>query len=418
MSSNALVDSLVYAVKPNGVSARSYRAAAHASNAQSFSPGSTIKFSLSGCGSRGVYLNTAQSYVKLRVTNTTVDNAAAAKAVNLDGCGGMALFERITVLHAGRVVEEISDVATIYSMYLDSMVDKDDRVDGMAVSMGTDGTTARTGAQIGASGTTTLCFPLFSSVLGPQLQKYLPVGMLSAGDVQVEIVLNTAQRALVCAAANDVPGFTIDNFEFVQSLVELSEEGERMVRTATGGEIVLSTDIYRAYNAQADSGTSTGVITVPARFASLKTLHAIWRPQADVVAVDKKSLTGRANVSLSQFGWRIGAMSVPQVPIRSTSEAFMEHQRALHAVGSADIHGSIDATNWAAAAEGTFVCSGELEAYAGKSSQLESGISTVTTPIFFEWTKTANLGADHLVTSVAHADGLIIVANGQLETRF
>jgi hypothetical protein len=274
--------------------------------------------------------------------------------------------------------------------------------------MSSDVTNPRLGLQIPASSQTTVCVPILSSVVGVFCDKMVPVGRLS-DDIRMEIVVADAIRGMVSVAGGS--NWTIQSFELVATLIELSDEGESVVEAVSpkSDPLFLHSNAW-AHNVGTINSAGQTSILVPFRYASLKSLVAIPRRTTEINDLASYSLSSRANPQLDSYQWRIGGSVVPnkQVYLKNTNntggyaEGFSEVLRAWHSLASPDGCSSLRAdyynvndtaiSSTAVTALSTtlnshkngFVIAQELEVFSNRNSLLLSGINTLGVNSYFD----------------------------------
>ena len=130
------------------------------------------------------------------------------------------------------------------------------------------GTSFATGAQ------RTFCLPIFSGVVGVLNDKMLPIGLL-ADDIRLEFTFESLASAVVQSVAMTTGTCLILDFQLELTIVELSDEGESMVRSNCQYPqmpLYLHGCSWRHYVSQLPNSSGGYSTLVPARFASLKQL--------------------------------------------------------------------------------------------------------------------------------------------------
>ena len=141
-------------------------------------------------------------------------------------------------------------------------------------------------------------------------------------------------------------------------------------------------------------------------------------------------LTSKCSFDIADYTFRVGSRNIPPTRIKCKPtnfiEPFEELKRAFHAPGNSLVTmGCHDVASYGAnphAVDGTnsFIIGSDLESYAGKSSELISGLYTSGTDVYWSATFTDNttVTADALVDFYAHYDLILNIVDGQMTAAF
>jgi len=115
----SLSDALVHSVKPSAVSGHKYRQNLPAYNKRVFKPGEVIMLNVS-CGRRGQYVNQRMSYLKFKLTNTSVrtsaDVTAGTPATISPDYSASSLIERLELYHGSSLLEQTHSYGLLHAM--------------------------------------------------------------------------------------------------------------------------------------------------------------------------------------------------------------------------------------------------------------------------------------------------------------
>ena len=139
--------------------------------------------------------------------------------------------------------------------------------------------------------------PILSGLGGVLAEKYLPLSLADDSKLEFSIELNN----LAFVYANGVTPTTtwqILNMELELCIIEMSSEGMHMIESVSpfSQPVYLHASSYRHFTASLPTN-QTGQVThlVPARFASLKSLHVLPRRSTEVVSASSYSLSSLVN---------------------------------------------------------------------------------------------------------------------------
>jgi hypothetical protein len=168
---------------------------------------------------------------------------------------------------------------------------------------------------------------------------YVPLFAMTGSPLRIEIQLVSAINQLVTCNDNypvvaSVRSFC-DNVEYVANMMELSDSGMSMVKSAVGnGPVNWVVQDYRNYAFNATLGTTETTLSVPipAKFNSLNSLFMTFRLQANTSGAATFSATESCQFSLTDYFFRIGSKTVPTKPPATVPEFLGEFLRAISSV--------------------------------------------------------------------------------------
>ena len=298
-----LSDDLHYSLKPSAVASRTYRCSIPTANKSTFSPGDLAIAYIPA--RRNCFLDTSQSYLRMTIQNN--EPIGATNYFSLDSCGA-CVINRLDVFSGSNLCESVQGYNILYDYLLDSQLTVAQRT-ALSAAYGTSGNiggnsyAARNGAIIAASGKLTTCMPILSGLVGCLAEKYLPLSL--ADDIRLEFSLE-ANNVAVAYAAGVTPTTTwsIVSMELELCIVEMSSDGMAMIERETpfSQPVYLHASSYRHFTANLPTN-QTGQVTylVPARFASLKSIHVLPRCFTQTTAATSYSLSSRINLGSQQL---------------------------------------------------------------------------------------------------------------------
>jgi hypothetical protein len=433
----AITSDLNFSLKPSGVRSKSYRASILPTNKSTFNPTDTCIIYIPG-GRRNTYLDVNQSYMRM-----TIKNNDATQAFKLDNCATCAI-NRIDVFHASNLLETIQGYNVLTSYILDMQSSYSQRI-GLANIYGFDSTGDRIGSTLAAGAQQTYCLPIFSGVCGVLADKMLPLGLL-ADDIRLEITFETLALMIVQGATALTTAPTILDFQLELTIVELSDEGESLVRSNYAypeQPLYLHGASWRHYTSQLPASAGGYSTLVPARFASLKQLALLPRRSTEVSSTTSYSLSSRVNPNFAYYWWRIGSAILPPKAVYlensgntgGYAEAYAELLKSWH-----DLHTTANSTclglEYAVADvaiancpqvavsvtansyKNGFVIAQELESFAQRNDVLLSGMNTLSSQIFFETTINTAPATTYTLDFFAYYDHILVLDRGILSVKY
>lgn len=432
-NSIALTSDLQYRLKPSACRSKSYRCSVLPTNKSTFGSTETCIIYVP-CGRRNSYLDVLQSYMRMTVKNTS------ATAFNMDGSGA-SFISRVDVFHGSNLLETIQAYGVL-SNYIFDLQTSDSQRKGLANIYGFDNTGGRQGATLAAGAQITLCLPIFSGVVGVLSEKCLPTGALG-DDIRLEITFESTGNAIYSAGAST---WSIQDFQLELTFIELSDEGENMVRQELSPDkpTYLHGSSWRHYASNLPVLSGNFSTLVPARFASLKQLAMIPRLNSILNNVNQYSSINRTNPNIAFYQWRMGGALIPSksVYLENSSntggygEAFTELLKSWHGLNTTDqstilgqsynisdqaSSANFSTTQFSADANGYkngFVISQELESFAQRNDVLLSGMNTLSSQVFFECQINTAPSASYTLSFFAWYDHILILQNGLLSVKY
>jgi len=401
--SGAFPTSMNLTTKPPAVPARSYRTNISPINGSVFQPSSTIKIDIPTGGS--VFLDGKQSYLKFKIQN----NGTAQ--LLLPG-SALGMISRLEIYHGGQLLESIDQYNVITKAFLDAQSTPGWKGNAGICLWGTS-STASYGDSISSYVEESYCVPLMSGIIGSHLSKYTPLAVMDAAPLRLELTL-TNQNGVSSTA---VPIWQVLDVEYVAQLTELSADSMRMLRSALGGVVEISSESYRNYNyVIAQQQTSVSEM-IPCKFSSVKGVYTTFRKILEIES-DEEPITKRtfpcSDTSNFRSQYRLGSLNYPQKAIQGIREHFGELMKSFHAVSDITT-GDISFANYSAE---QFVLGQELESFAHSSDVLESGVNTLSQNTYIDLNLAGGAPSDIRMDVWAHFDQFLVVENGLASVRF
>ncbi len=208
--------------------------------------------------------------------------------------------------------------------------------------------------------------PLVNGLIGVNQDKMIPLQLLGASPITIEIELAPTLDVGVFGG-NPATPYTIDTVRYVAQLVETPpalDEQLRMVQEQSGGAIMLSGIDYTHFQGTISQGaTGQQNINVPARRRSIKSILWTGASQAFVAgganAQDVRyNLSFGGNFNMTEYSVKVGSIQYPSEPVRCDyglaagpagvrSEHFAELEKCFGTLGSVIGLGSLSTTNFA-----------------------------------------------------------------------
>jgi hypothetical protein len=375
----------------------------------------------------------------------TIKNPSAAIPFSFD-VSAFSIINRIDIFHGGNLLETIQNYNLLATYICDMQTSLSSKY-GLGNMFGFDNTGGtRSGRDIPVSGVFTACLPIFSGVCGVLSDKMLPLGLL-ADDIRLEITFESSTLGIVGGVG---ASYSILDFQLELTIVELSDEGENMVRSNYSypeTPLYLHGSSWRHYTSTLPALSAGGFSTlVPARFASLKQIALLPRRSVEIADYASHSIGSRVNPNFQYYWFRIGSAIIPSkaVTLEGTNtggyaEAYAELLKAwhdLHTTSSVNTLGleysvaDVAVANCPQVAVTTniggnsykngFAIAQELESFSQRSDVLLSGMNTLNSQIFFETnigTALAAASGSYTLNFFAWYDHILVLDRGILSVK-
>ena len=436
----AVTSDLDFRLKPSAPRSRSYRASILPTNKNTFNPLDTAILYIPG-GRRNTYLDCSQSYIRMTLKNTDPTGV-----FRLDGSAN-CMINRLDVFHGSNLLETIQTYNILSSYIFDMQLSVTNK-NALANLYGNDTDGDRQGISFGTGAQRTFCLPILSGVVGVQNLKYFPIGLL-ADDIRLEFTFESLASGVVQTTAMTTGTCQILDFQLQLSIVELSDEGESMVRSNyqyPQMPLYLHGCSWRHYVSQLPASAGQYSTLVPARFASLKQLALLPRRSTEVSSTTSYSLSSRVNPNFAQYSWRIGSSMIPSKPVflensgntGGYGEAYAELMKSWHALHNISTTSCLGLEYNVADATvancpqiqlqtggfsylNGFVIAQELESFALRSDVLLSGMNTLSSQVFFEAqinTAPAGVGVTYTLDFFAWYDHIMVIDQGIISIKY
>ena len=267
-----------------------------------------------------------------------------------------------------------------------------------------------------------------SGVLGPGCSKYLPIS--KATDLRLELTVENAIQAVVHATGT--PSFTVNNMQLILTYIDIDGSVASQLEQAVGGRYIISSESWRNYTSILPASRSGDSVLIPARYSSLRTLVSTFRDYVNNSDQTKYWLSARSNPFYSASGvqsqvqYSIGAVLVPQTPVKFVSEMWMNGQQAFHQLGSISNGSRCYYANWNQSAYydtntygmGTFAFAQNFDSFLNKTDSLTVGFNTINSPTFLNLTYPASVATQQRLDTWAHFDMILDISDAGMVARY
>lgn len=407
-------------------------------------------------GRQGSYLFPKDSFLEAKVSLTVVDSTAS-KDYYIDQCI-YSLFNRIRVFHGSTVLEDTAYVSKIWNALYDIQINENERRgDCLTKLIGDTSTSAApylqyndacTGLKIMTSSATTsqastssvydFTFVLPSALLGSLCSKALPLGLMGASSLYLELELSSAPMAFVTASTTTTSAssyFTVSDIYYNAKMTTLPSEIHELLIESTGGYINIPAVAYKSEVKSISSGTTAFNDKFSFQFSSIKNFLFFLQNGATAIgSYSKRSTTSRPKCNLQDYFLLINGEAYPSQTIANPSRMYMELCRSFDGMTDTNFGGIITYQNYiynthddatdvltATASQSInkrFIAGIDTDRFSHSSDTLMSGTSSIGQMVSLQLNfSSATTNALNLY-SVVQYDVLYHIQDGQVSAKF
>ena len=317
------------------------------------------------CGRAGQYLFPRDSFIEARIKiNTT--NATGQAYASIDQ-SVYSLFSRMRIYHGSNMVEDTLYCNRLWTAIYDLQVNENKRRNDCINKLVLDNATSL-GNVIGSdsnrgllgfnffnsatlstvdSSTIDFCFTLPSALLGSLSQKALPLGLMGASSIYLELELASIATAFITTGTGlTINSYTVSDIYYNAKITSLPEDVHGLVVQSSGGTINLPAVSYKTEVKTIASGSSAFNDKFSFQFSSLKNFVFWFNNSTSANDVLKRSITSRPRANLSDYFLSINGEAFPSQTITNPSRMFSELLRAFDAVNDNYMGGILTYQNY------------------------------------------------------------------------
>jgi hypothetical protein len=342
------------------------------------------------CGRQGQYAFPMDSYLEGKVkVNTTVTISGGVNTYVDQSV--YSLFRRLRVIHGSTVVEDWLDCGKWWTALYDIQVNESERrgdtINKLVYDNSGDnnsgvynnhllGYVFNTSQAVGSnvdSSSVDFCFTIPSAIVGSLAQKALPLSLMGASSLYIELELNPANVAFVQnidggTAAGSINSFTMSDIYYNAKVTNLPQEVESAIIESTGGVINLPAISYKSEIKSVASGSSAFNDKFSFQYSSIKNFLFFLQNQSVANGGNLyRSVSCRPRCNANEYYLNINGEVFPSQPISGLARQYTELLRSFDMLTDTNAGGIITLKNY------------NNNVHTTASSQLDNGIATTTT---------------------------------------
>jgi len=307
-------------------------------------------------GRRGMHLYPLQSYIEGQITVSATASDTAGQ-IYLDQ-SIYSIVRRLRVLHGSTVLEDTLYTNRLWNTVYDMQKNSSER-EGDSISIMADAATGVIGANMGittvaatsvASAVFDFTFQLPSALLGTLASKSLPLGLMGASSLYIELELEPAIIPFVgSSTVTSIDSYSLTNIYYNAKISSLPSDVEGALIQSTGGEILLPAVSYKGELKTMATGTAFND-KFSFQYSSLKNFLFIMQSSDTASGVTsgqlKRCITSRPCWNLSEWNLMINGEPYPSQTINKPSKMYMEVLRAFDAMAHTNAGGILGKNNY------------------------------------------------------------------------
>jgi hypothetical protein len=169
------------------------------------------------------------SYRRFKVVNTSIGGDLQPDYTAASFIMSMSLY------HGSNLLQQIHEYNALYHMMYDLQADIETHKRAGNILHGSSSSTTRTGTKIDKGGSFSACYciPILPGIIGPLQSKYLPTGIMTGGDLRLELTLADLRSAGVVSPSPNSASWEITDAELELEYVEVSSTPPRSAELST-----------------------------------------------------------------------------------------------------------------------------------------------------------------------------------------
>jgi hypothetical protein len=343
------------------------------SDNSTYNGGDTIRIEIP-CGRKGQYLFPKDSFIELKIRVNAQNGVTAASSIYIDQ-SIYAIFNRIRIFHGSNVVEDCLYVNKVWSALYDLQINEIKRRGESIMKLVNDNTATNVGvlnnpsifnnglngalftrmlANAGAADSNIFdaCFCIPSALLGSLAAKAVPLGLMGASSIYLELELAPNAMAFVTDSGGTAAlnSYTVSDIFYNGKITTLPNDIDDLLIQSTGGIVNLPAISYKAEAKTISAASSAFNDKFSFQYSSLKNfLFFVMNSATANGLLGARSITARPKANISDYFLLINGEAFPSQTISSTSRMYSELLRAFDGLSDTGFGGIINYYNYSQA---------------------------------------------------------------------
>ena len=400
-------------------------------------------------GRSGMHLFPHSTYLEGKVSlNVTTLNTPAVNAeikCKLDQCV-YSLFRRMWITHGSYTLEDQLYCNRNWNAIYDLQKNQQGRVGDTIHLLNSDDavdttkkgltftyikTTATGTADTGDTVAVDFCVVLPSALIGSLAQKALPLSLMGASDLYLNLELEDGTVAFTREDTNttSINYFTLSEIYLNYKVSILPNDIERALLNSTGGRVLLPATSYKGELKSISAGSSTFNDKFSFQFSSLKAITFFTQNSTNANGlISGRSVSSRPRSDLSEYYLTVNGVQMPTQAIKGFTRSYMEVLRAFDVMNDTNACGILNRTNYSSGsgadaaetkdAEFRFIGGLDMDRFNHSSDVQISGTNTLGSSLNLNLTFGTTTPAGLNLYSFAMHDISFEVDNGQMMVNY
>ena len=421
--------------------------------------GDTIRIEIP-CGRKGQYLFPKDSFIELKIkisSGTTSANVANSSAYIDNSI--YAIFSRMRIFHGSNVVEDTLYCNKLWTALFDLQINETKRRGESIMKLVGDNTATSnsvfnnglsglrfsqfaTGAAAVAAADSTVydaCFSIPSALLGSLASKAVPLGLMGASSIYLELELApTLQVFITDGTGVFVNSYTVSDIFYNGKITTLPNDIDDLLIQSTGGIVNLPAVSYKVEAKTISAASSAFNDKFSFQYSSLK--NFIFFLQNTTTAngtITTRGVSSRPKCNISDYFLLINGEAFPSQTIQNTSRMYAELLRAFDGLTDTGFGGILNLANYSANTNTTtddqltgtvgsygpttpqkrFIAGIDLDRFNHTSDTLLSGTSSIGQMVTLQLNMSAGLSETCTLFAAVQYDVLFHIEQGLLTAK-
>lgn len=314
------------------------------------------------CGRKGQYLFPKDSFLELKIKVRASNGATANSAIYIDQ-SIYAIFNRMRIFHGSNVVEDTLYCNKLWTALYDLQINESKRRGETITKLVADNTTNNNIFNSGLTGLNFIsmagaaaeadspifdaCFCIPSALLGSLASKAVPLGLMGASSIYLELELAPAAMAFVADGTALLASYTVSDIFYNAKITTLPSDIDDLLIQSTGGIVNLPAISYKTEAKTISAASSAFNDKFSFQYSSLKNFIFFLQNSATANGVLlNRSVTSRPKCNISDYFLTINGEAFPAQTIQNTSRMYSELLRAFDGLSDTGFGGIINYINY------------------------------------------------------------------------
>ena len=340
------------------------------SDNSTYNGGDTIRIEIP-CGRKGQYLFPKDSFIELRLRINSQNVLTANSSFYLDQ-SIFAIFSRMRIFHGSNVVEDTLYCNKLWTALYDLQINETKRRGESITKLVWDNTQNVAGnlanpsifnsglygipivrlaanAVAAESANFDACFCIPSALLGCLASKAVPLGLMGASSIYLELELAPTAMAFVTDVGSTATlnNYTVSEIFYNAKITTLPNDIDDLLIQSTGGIVNLPAISYKSEAKTISAASSAFNDKFSFQYSSLKNF-IFWVMNSATAngVIGARSITSRPKANISDYFLTVNGEAYPSQTIAGTSRMYSELLRAFDGLSDTGFGGVLNFYNY------------------------------------------------------------------------